>query len=189
MRILNSSFLLLAGLGWLSAHQQVVGTIEKNPGKPHVAVTDFRANGGAAPLIGTFNTTVSDDLQGSPLVNFIPKTLYPLQVPQQPSDLISGVTAPSTRPVTPQGNRLTDWSLPPVTANYLGLGYGAEDRGMLVVFGWFYTTSPTIQTLQQAQVFGKIYTAPLTQEGAVDAGHRYAADILAQFGGKSLVGT
>jgi TolB protein len=29
----------------------------------------------------------------------------------------------------------------------------------------------------------------MTREGAVDAGHRYAADILAQFGGKSLVGT
>jgi TolB protein len=44
-------------------------------------------------------------------------------------------------------------------------------------------------SLQQAQVFGKVYTAPLTQAGAIDAGHRYAADILAQFGGKSLVGT
>jgi TolB protein len=44
-------------------------------------------------------------------------------------------------------------------------------------------------TLQQAQVFGKVYTATLDQAGAIDAGHRYAADILAQFGGKSLVGT
>jgi TolB protein len=189
MRILISCFLLVAGLGWLSARQQVVGTIEKNPGKPHVAVTDFRASGAAASLIGTFNKTVSDDLQSSPLINFVPKTLYPLQVPQQPSDLISGVAPQRPGPVTPEGNRLTDWSLPPVTANYLGLGYGAEDKGLLVVFGWFYSTSPTIQTLQQAQVFGKVYTAPLSEEGAVDAGHRYAADILAQFGGKSLVGT
>ncbi len=189
MRIFISCFLLVAGVGWLSARQQVVGTIEKNPGKPHVAVTDFRASGGAASLIGTFNKTVSDDLQSSPLINFVPKTLYPLQVPQQPSDLISGVAPQGPGPVTPQGNRITDWGLPPITANYLGLGYGAEDRGLLVVFGWFYSTSPSIQTLQQAQVFGKVYTAPLTEAGAVDAGHRYAADILAQFGGKSLVGT
>jgi TolB protein len=91
--------------------------------------------------------------------------------------------------VNPQGNRLTDWSLPPISANYLGLGYGAENNGTLVAFGWFYTTAPNMPSLQQAQVFGKVYTAPLTQEGAVDAGHRYAADILAQFGGKSLVGT
>lgn len=189
MRILISCFLLFAGFGWLSAHQQVVGTIEKNPGKPHVAVTDFRASGGAAALIASFNKTVSDDLQSSPLINLVPKTFYPLQVPQQPSDLVSGVAPQRTVAVTPQGNRITDWSLPPINANYLGIGYGAEDKGLLVVFGWFYTTSPSIQTLQQAQIFGKVYTAPLTEEGAVDAGHRYAADILAQFGGKSLVGT
>jgi TolB protein len=185
---LASAFIGLSGLSWLFG-QQVQGIIEKNPGKPHVAVTDFRASGGAAAYIGAFNDTVRADLEGSPLINFIPKTMYPLQVPQQPSDLIAGVAPPSRGAVTINANRLTDWSLPPVTANYLGIGYGAEDRGMFVAFGWFYSTSPSIQTLQQAQVFGKIYTAPLTREGAVDAGHRYAADILAQFGGKSLVGT
>ncbi len=139
--------------------------------------------------MAAFNRTVQSDLEGSPLINFVPKTLYPLQVPQQPSDLQAGVAPPTARAAKPQGNRLTDWSLPPVAANYLGIGYGAEDRGMLVAFGWFYTTAPNMPSLQQAQVFGKIYTAALTQEGAVDAGHRYAADILAQFGGKSLVGT
>jgi TolB protein len=177
-----------SGLSWLLG-QQIQGQIEKNPGKPHVAVTDFRASGGAAAYIGAFNDTVRSDLEGSPLINFVPKTLYPLQVPQQPSNLIAGVAPPSRGAVTINANRLTDWSLPPVSANYLGIGYGAEDQGQFVAFGWFYSTSPSIQSLQQAQVFGKIYTAPMTREGAVDAGHRYAADILAQFGGKSLVGT
>ncbi len=189
MRILTA-FLLLA---WSSlpvlAGQQITGQIVKNPGKPLIAVTDFRGSGGATALIAAFNTTVQSDLAGSSLINFVPKTLYPLQVPQQPNDLQSGVSAPSARATNPQGNRLTDWSLPPISANYLGIGYGAEDRGMFVAFGWFYTTAPNMPSLQQAQVFGKVYTAPLTQEGAVDAGHRYAADILAQFGGKSLVGT
>lgn len=182
--------LSLAGFGWLAVRgQQIQGTIEKNPGKPLVAVPDFRASGAAAGLIGAFNSTVASDLQASALMNFVPKTMYPLDIPQQPADLIAGVAPPSTRAVKPMGKRLTDWSLPPVSANYLGLGYGAEDRGMFVAFGWFYTTSPTIASLQQAQIFGKVYTAPLDQAGAVDAGHRYAADILAQFGGKSLVGT
>ncbi len=122
-------------------------------------------------------------------MNFVPKTVYPLQIPQQPSDLVAGVAPPSDRPAPPQGNRLTDWSLPPITTNYLGIGYGAEDRGMFVVFGWLYSASPTLPSLQQAQVFGKVYTATLDEAGAIDAGHRYAADILAQFGGKSLVGT
>jgi TolB protein len=189
MRLFIASLLIFACLRWLAAKQQVVGTIEKNPGKPHIAVPDFRASGAAPSLIGAFNSTVASDLQASTLINFVPKTLYPLQIPQQPSDLAGGVAPPSAGPVTPHGNRLTDWSLPPVAANYLGIGYGAEDRGMFVVFGWLYSTSPNMPTLQQAQIFGKVYTASLDQNGAVDAGHRYAADILAQFGGKSLVGT
>ncbi|MBV9442134.1 MAG: PD40 domain-containing protein [Acidobacteriaceae bacterium] len=188
MRILLQTFLLVCSPVWLSA-QQITGQIEKNPGKPHVAVPDFRASGSAASFIADFNSTVASDLQNSPAVNFIPKTLYPLQIPQQPSDLIAGVAPPSRGAVAIQGNRLTDWSLPPVNTNFLGIGYGAEDRGMFVVFGWLYSTAANIATLQQAQVFGKVYTAALSQAGAIDAGHRYAADILAQFGAKSLVGT
>ncbi len=189
MRILLASLTLILASGLASARQQITGQIVKNPGKPLVAVTDFRASGNAAGPVAAFNKTVQSDLESSPLINFVPKTLYPLQVPQQPSDLQPGVAPPSARAVNPQGNRLTDWSLPPIAANYLGLGYAAENQGSFVAFGWFYTTAPNMPSLQQAQVFGKIYTAPLTQEGAVDAGHRYAADILAQFGGKSLVGT
>jgi TolB protein len=188
MRLLIASFVLIASIGWLSAHQQIQGNITKNPGKPLIAVTDFRANGAGAPLIGIFNATVAADLKSSPLVNFVPKTLYPLNPPQQPSDLVAGVAPPSNHIVI-QPNRITDWRLPPVGANYLGMGYGGEDRGLFVAFGWLYSTAPTIPTLQQAQVFGKVYTASLDEKGAIDAGHRYAADILAQFGGKSLVGT
>jgi TolB protein len=181
--------------GNLSA-QQVVGTIDKNPGKPRIAVPDFRANGAAAALIATFNSTVANDLQGSPLINIVPKTLYPLQIPQAPKDLIFDA-APAANAVprqggstpAPQGYRLTDWNLPPASANYLAMGYGAEDRGLFVAFGWFYTASANMPTLQQAQVFGKIYTASLDENGAIDAAHHYAADILAQFGGQSLVGT
>lgn len=189
MRSTLALFLLFSMAGTLLAGQQVVGTIQKNPGKPVVAIPDFRGSGAAASAVAAFNSTVASDLEGSPLLNVVPKTLYPLQNPQQPSDLIAGVAPPSTGTVTPQWNRLTDWSLPPVAANYLGFGYAGENQGTLVVFGWFYSTSPTIASLQQAQVFGKVYTASLDQTGAVDAGHRYAADILAQFGGKSLVGT
>lgn len=175
----------------LNAKQQsqIQGNIVAHPGKPLIAVPDFRGSGSAASLIGAFNSTVAADLAASPLINLVPKTLYPLQIPQQPSDLAAGVAPPSARPTNPQGNRLTDWGLPPISANYLGIGYGAESKGMLVVFGWFYTTAPNIPSLQQAQIFGKVYTASLDQAGAIDAGHRYAADILAQFGGKSLVGT
>ena len=47
----------------------------------------------------------------------------------------------------------------------------------------------SITDLQQAQAFGKVYTGSLDQAGAMDAAHHYAADILAQFGGQSLIGS
>src|ERR1700728_2068810 len=125
LRGLILSLLTFAGLGWVAAHgQQIQGYIQKNPGKPLVAVPDFRASGAAASLIGAFNSTVASDLQTSPLINLVPKTMYPLDIPQQPSDLVAGLAPPSSRAVTPLGKRLTDWSLPPVAANYLGIGYG-----------------------------------------------------------------
>jgi len=190
MRTITAIFITLIGFGLISARQQVVGTIEKNPGKPFVAVPDFRANGATATtLMATFNSTVASDLQSSPLINFVPKTLYPLQIPQTPNDLVAGDAPPSNRAINPQGNRLSDWSLPPVKTNFLGVGYGAEDRGLFVIFGWFYSTAPNTPSIQQAQVFGKVYTGQLDQNGATSVAHQYAADILAQFGGKSLVGT
>ena len=190
MRILTVSISFFLALAFVSARQQVVGTIEKNPGKPLVAVTDFRATGVTAPtLMATFNTTVQSDLQGSPVINFIPKTLYPLRIPQVPNDLAAGLAQANAKPAPTPGFRLADWYAPPAKTNYLGIGYGAEDRGLFVVFGYLYTTAPNITDLQQAQVFGKVYTASLDQSGAIDAAHHYAADILAQFGGQSLVGT
>src|SRR5579863_8394727 len=106
---ISIALLALSAFSWMLG-QQVQGTIEKNPGKPHVAVTDFRANGAAAAFIGDFNATVRADLEGSPLINFVPKTLYPLQVPQQPSDLTAGVAPPNRgRAVNMVANRLTDW--------------------------------------------------------------------------------
>jgi TolB protein len=190
MRILTVSISFFLALAFLSARQQVVGTIEKNPGKPLIAVPDFRATGTTAPsLMEVFNGTVQSDLQGSPVINFIPKTLYPLRVPQVPADLAAGEAAANARPAPTPGFRLADWYAPPTRANYLGIGYGAEDRGLFVVFGYLYTTAPNITDLQQAQVFGKIYTGSLDQSGAIDAAHHYAADILAQFGGQSLIGT
>ena len=53
-------------------------------------------------------------------------------------------------------------------------------------FGWFYTTAPNMPSCSRRRFSAKVYTASLDENGAIDAGHRYAADILAQFGGKSL---
>jgi Periplasmic component of the Tol biopolymer transport system len=57
-----------------------------------------------------------------------------------------------------------------------------------VLFGWLYDVSQAAN-LQGAQIFGKIYTGTLDEGGAVQVAHLYAADILARFGVKSLIGT
>ena len=186
---LSLSFFLALGLAY-GRQQQVSGVVEKGGEKPFVAVPDFRATGTAAPALMTvFNSTVQSDLQSSPQIRFVPKTLYPLRIPQVPGDLAAGEAAVNAKPAPTPGYRLADWAAPPAKANYLGMGYGAEDRGLFVVFGYLYTTSSAITDLQQAQAFAKIYTGSLDQAGAVDAAHHYAADILAQFGGQSLIGS
>src|SRR5580692_2060253 len=192
--ILSAAGLLAAVLAvfmtpWRTAAQQAVIPIIGGGAVPNVAVTDFRATGAGQQFIATFNATVQADLQSSPLIKFVPKTVYPLQVPQTPTDLLTTPAPNNGQPINPNGLRLTDWGLPPVSANFLGFGYGAEQNGQLVVFGYFYSASTTIATLQQAQIFAKPYIGSLDEDGARRLGHQYAADILAQFGGKSLIGS
>ena len=51
-----------------------------------IAVPDFRGSGDAQNFMGVFNSTLFNDLSDSGQLKMIPKTLYPMQVPQQPSD-------------------------------------------------------------------------------------------------------
>jgi TolB protein len=172
-----------------SAQQPSTITIVGSGQIPNIAVIDFRATGAAQAFMAAFNATVLADLQGSPLVKVVPKTLYPIQFPQTATDLLASQATTDARPKTQVGLHLSDWSIPPVNANYLGFGYGVEQNGQFIVFGYFYNTSSNMPSIQQAQVFGKPYTAALELAGVTRVAHQYAADILAQFGGKSLVGT
>ena len=162
----------------------------KNPGKPLVAVPDFRASGAAAPFIATFNRTVAADLENSPLINFVPKTRYPLQIPQQPSDLIAGVRS-AQRPARQSAGQSADRLEPaPYLAPTILESATARTRPISWSSSAGSTPPPRICPVCSRRRFSaNDYTASLDENGAIDAGHRYAADILAQFGGKSLVGT
>src|SRR5581483_6893459 len=182
-----ASIVLAAAAAILVAAQQLpdyVGNVSKQRGQiPVLAVPDFRGTGDASPLMAVFNQTVMGDLQGSGLVKVAPKTLYPTVVPQQPSDLLDPKPG-----LTKAGGRLmSDWSNPPAQANYLAIGYAAAKDGLFVFFGYFYDLSQP--TPQAGKVFGDLYTGPLTEEGARDAAHKFADDILKRFGGASLFGT
>jgi TolB protein len=159
-----------------------------------MAVPDFRGAGEAQQYMNVFNQTLWSDLDGSGLYAMAPKSLYPLQVPQRPEDFRRPIMptqparrgAPPPKPIS-QGPWLTDWSEPPVKANYLAFGYTASDGGQIVLRAWLYNV--TQADLSNAQVFGKTYLAPLGEEGARRVAHEFAADILKQFGGTSLAGT
>ncbi len=156
--------------------------------KPIIAVPDFRGSGDAQKFMGTFNQTLFSELQGSGRFDMSPKSIYPLQVPQQPSELKPPST-PTAGRRTPASNGpwLTDWSGAPVNANYLAFGYAGTQNNQFVLYGWlFNVTQPDITS---AQLIGKIYFGPMDENGAKKVARDFAADILQQFGAKSLAGS
>jgi TolB protein len=160
--------------------------------RPKLAVTDFRGAGDAQNLMNTFNGTLWTDLQNTPIMDLVAKSVYPLEVPQQPSDFKPPtMTNPVRRGEQPQkvrnGPWLTDWSDPPVSANNLAFGYAGVQDGRLVLFGYLYNLSAA--TPQAAQLIGKLYFGSLDEAGARKVAHEFAGDILTQFGGTSLNGS
>jgi TolB protein len=149
--------------------------------KPSIAVPDFRGSGSAQPLMDSFNRTLFTELQNSGQLRMVPKTVYPLNVPQQPSDFKPPAGTAS------QGPWLTDWSGPPVNAKFLAFGYTAAQNDKIALFGWLYDV--TQASPSSAQLIGKVYTGTLDEAGAKKVAQEFAADILKLFGGVSLAGT
>lgn len=184
----------LMGLAVLAVAQQsdIFIQITKQE-RATIALPDFRGSGQAQDVMGAFNSTLFSELESSGLFRIVPKTMYPLQVPQQPDDFREPLPPPTppARGAQPQpirrGPWLTDWSQPPVSATYLAFGYAAAVEGRLVVRAWlFNVTQPNVAN---AQIFGKMYFGSLDEEGARQTARDFAADILQQFGFKSIIGS
>ena len=147
--------------------------------RPALAVPDLRGDAQAQPFMGAFNQTLWNDVQGSGYFKMIDKTLYPKANPQQASDWRQ-----APRSQSGGGLSMTDWSSPPASANHIAFGYTAVQNGVLVLYGWLYDLG------RGAQTIGARYVASSVDEaGARQVAHLFAADIIAQFGGKSLMGT
>ena len=126
--------LAILGLGAVSRAQDVIIKITGGEKKPSIAVPDFRGAGGSAAYMSVFNQTLFSDIQDSGLFKMASKSLYPLVVPQQPSDFQQpGPNSPVKRPPW-----LTDWSSPPANAKYLAFGYGASQSNQIVLSGWLF---------------------------------------------------
>jgi TolB protein len=168
-------------LGW----QQSDVIIKLTQGeRPAIAIPDFRGSGEAQQFMDTFNSTLFDELSSSGLFRMVAKSMYPLNNPQRPED----IRAAPSEPRTPtHGLALGDWTAPPASANYLAFGYTAIQNNQLVLYGWLYNAAQT--TLSGAQVLGKIYLGGMDDAGARKVAREFAADIIAQFGGQSLLGS
>src|SRR5580693_3994523 len=178
-------FLLVLGLAafWLAlAAQDFSGTISKGQ-QLRIAIPDLRGSGDAQKFMAAFNQTLWNDVNGSGLLKMVPKTSYPLAVPQQPSDF----DANSTPGQNLGGRAMSDWAGPPASANYLAFGYSAIQNGVFVLRGWLFDLSQA--TPAAAQVIGKNYLGSVDEAGARKTAHEFAADIIARFGSKSLFGT
>jgi len=175
----------------LAAQQSDVIIKLEGGARPAIAVPDMRGSGAAQPLMNAFNETLYNDLDASGLFKMVPKTMYPLQVPQQPSDFREQPAPQPSRPGQPArnggGTWLSDWSSPPVSANYLAFGYTAVQNNVLVLYGWLFNVGQI--SISQAQVIGKRYFGSPDEAGAIKTAHEFAADIIAQMGGTSLLGT
>jgi TolB protein len=169
-----------------------ISGVIKQGEKPSIAVPDLRGAGDAQRVMDGFNSTLWSELSGSGVLDMRAKSVYPLDVPQQPQDFKAPTTtAPIRRgqpPVTVKnGPWLTDWAGPPVNANYLAFGYTSTQNGQLVLRGWLYNLGQPDPA--SAQVIGKLYFGSIDADGAKKVAREFAADILQQFNVQSLAGT
>jgi len=172
----GSIALALALCRTASVAQDINITIKGSGQKPSLAVVDFRGTGNASALMSAFNGTLFADLDSSGLFKMVPKSLYPLQNPQRPEDL---------KPASGQGLALADWASPPVDASHLTYGYAADQNGTFVLYGYLND----VRTPGSQPLLAKRYFGSMSEDEVRKVAHQFAADIIAQFGGVSLVGS
>ncbi len=182
-RLTATLFLLFGIIAFVWAQEGSVVIKIVGSQRPAIAVPDLRGSGAAQNLMGAFNDTLFGDLQNSGLFEMRPKGMYPLQVPQRPEEF----RQPPRPGVSLGGMALSDWSSPPVQANFLTAGYTAEQNGQIVLYGWLFDVGQP--NIVNAQVVGKRYFGTLDEAGARKVAHEFAADILAHWGAASLFGT
>ena len=111
--------------------------------RPAIAVADMRGTGDAQRNMDTFNSTLWDELAKRRHFEDGGQERVPARSPAAPAGFqaahCSCQRAPRNAACT-QRPWLTDWSGPPVSANYLAFGYTAVQDNRLVLFGWLFNT-------------------------------------------------
>ncbi len=199
MKYPGIAILILSAIFLLPAQQSTIniGNIVQGQ-RPAIAIPDLKGVADAQAFMPVFNQTLWADVSGAGIFKMVPKTMYPTYIPQDPSQFTTPPPPPPpsrrrhrgqgmTTAPSGGGRWLTDWSTPPVSANYLAIGYTAVQNGVFVLRGGLFDLrrdSPST-----AQVFWKNYLGSVGEDGARKVAHQFAADIIALFGGQSLFGT
>ena len=170
-----AAFVCFLSLGVSAQDRDFIADISKSASRPTIAVPDFHGVGAAQTVMNTFNTIFATELSDSGALKMAPKDFYPATVPQQPADFKLG------------GASLGQWFGPPVSANYLAFGYASVQDTTLVLYGWLFNVGQPDPVA--AKLIGKLYYGSLDSKGAKKVAQEFAADILRQFGVKSLTGT
>jgi TolB protein len=156
--------LLLAGAS-LHAQQDWIHTgTGLGVEKVRLAVTDFKAAAGAnvPELNKEFDNTLWNDLEGAGIFDLVSKSFYPLEQPGSPAEV-----------------KLDAWGNPPPNASMVAFGNIGSDGQNLMVQGWLFDVKNTATP----QVLGKQYKEPAAADGARDAAHKFANEIILRLGG------
>ncbi|HUQ95992.1 MAG TPA: hypothetical protein VM120_30215 [Bryobacteraceae bacterium] len=140
-----------------------------------IAIPEFRGSGEAQKFMGAFNETLNDEIRGSGFFKMVPLSLMPRSNPQTPQQIQESAKG--------TGLALSDWSSPPVSANYLAFGYTGIQNDQVVLFGYLFDIA------NSKQVIGKLYFGPVTERGLRQVAREFAADILKLVGAESLLGS
>ena len=94
-----------AGILLVLGAQQADVIIKLEQGqRPAIAIPDLRGAGAAGPLMDPFNRVLWDDLNSSGLFKMAPKSMYPTNVPQEPTQFRTPPANPR-EPVRRRGRR------------------------------------------------------------------------------------
>jgi TolB protein len=129
-----------------------------------LAVPDFKpaTTANSADLAKVFNDTLWNDLDSAGIFDLVSKSFYPLQQPGAPVEM-----------------KLDAWGNPPPNAAMVAFGNAASDGQSLIVQGWL----DDAKNPATPQVLGKQYSEPATPDGAREAAHQFADEIIFRLSG------
>src|SRR5579871_6357990 len=102
MKKLVWSVVAAAGFLFILNAQITIDLNKEGRKVPQIALPDLKGSGEAQAFMNAFNQTLTADITSSGVVKVVPKTSYPLTIPQQPSDFTQ---PPPPQPDNPRNRR------------------------------------------------------------------------------------